>query len=40
MKIFGDNVTPIENQGEFEESFNPDRTFMSRALHRHNAYKK
>lgn len=40
MKIFGDSVTPIENQGEFEESFNLDRTFMSRALHRRNAYKK
>jgi hypothetical protein len=38
MREFGDDVPEIENQGEFEESLNEKRTFMSRASHRRNAY--
>ncbi len=37
---FGDEVTPIRNEGEFEESLDTHRTFMSRAMHRRRAYKE
>ena len=37
MTIFGDDITPIQNNGEFEESFNEHSTFMSRAMHRRNS---
>lgn len=40
LNEFGDDVLPIENNGEFEESLNETRTFMSRAMHRREAYKK
>ena len=39
MKEFGDNVDSINNDGEFEESMNENRTFLSRAEHRKIAYK-
>ena len=38
MREFGDDVPYIENNGEFEESLNENRTFMSRATHRRRAY--
>lgn len=39
MQAFGDDVRDIENEYEFEESFSPELTFMSRAMHRRRAYK-
>ena len=38
MREIGEEVPEIENQGEFEESLNEKRTFMSRVLHRRNSY--
>lgn len=40
MREFGDDVTPVEDTSEFEESFDEKRTFKSRALHRREAYRK
>ncbi len=40
MREFGDNVTHVTNDGEFEESFNEQRTFMSRALHRRESHRE
>lgn len=40
MKTFGDNVSPIENEKEFEESFDEKSTFMGRAHHRRNSRNK
>ena len=40
MGEFGDDVTPIENDGAFQESLDEDRPFMSRASHRRASYKK
>ena len=38
MREFGDDVPEITDTKEFEESFDENRTFMSRALHRKRAY--
>lgn len=40
MQEFGDDVPKIEDEGEFLESLNDDRTFLSRAMYRKNSYKK
>lgn len=39
MREFGDNVPEVEDTKEFEESLDDSGTYMSRALHRRNAYK-
>lgn len=38
MQEFGADVKPVINDGSFEESFNEDRNFMSRASQRKKAY--
>lgn len=40
MREFGDDVPEITNTKEFEESFDENRTFMSRALHRRQSKAK
>lgn len=40
LSYFGADVTPIENNGEFEESMDDKRTFLSRASHRYKSYHK
>lgn len=39
MREFGDDVTPVTDTKEFEESFDENRTFMSRAMHRRNSVR-
>ena len=39
MREFGDDIPAVINQGEFDESFDESRTFMSRAMHRREAYR-
>lgn len=39
MREFGDDVPEITDTKEFEESFDENRTFMSRAMHRKNSWK-
>lgn len=40
MNYFGDNVEPIINNGDFEESINPNRSFTSRSIYRRKSFGK